>query len=1495
MGGNRPADWHVLDLDKDPTPGDPDRVRNLAKNLHDFADDVSKVLRDIKGMAGEDAILTWAGKTAESFTAEFEDAPGKLRKLKKSYEMAGDALSTYWPELERAQALADKALVKGREAQGDLSSAQTRLTSADSWMDKAGKEADKYKDDKDSGKDVPKPDPDKVKAATRNANSAEKAQTAAKSDVSAAKSNLDAAKKMAEDARKMRQDAAGTAKKKLEDASDAGIQNRKWWEEVGDWVTDNWDTIVAVCKVVVAVLGIIAMIIGGPILGAIVLIAALVVLADTLHKYANGEAGLLDVAFAALDCIPGMKALTSLRGLAKGMKGLKAGLKGLGKGGLRRGADDALAKSKPAKGRCKNGDPIDMVSGEMLMEQTDVELPGLLPLILRRTHLSTYRWGQWYGDSWASTLDERLEIDSAGVLFASEDGMILTYPVPRPGTPILPVEGPLWPLNWDGDASGEIRISDSVTGRTRHFMPLPGIPPTDGPAVLPLAAISDRNGHRVTFERDASGAPTAVRHSGGYHLRVETGGDRITGLRLHTPGPEDTSTELVRYQYNTEGHLAEIYNSSETPYQLNYDDRARITSWTDRNSSWYRFTYDDQDRCIQGEGADGFLDCTINYDTDNRTTLYTDSLGHTTRYEYSERLQLTAETDPLENTTRTAWNSRDQLLSWTDPLGHTTRYAYDEAGNLTKVTQPDGNAATAVFNELHQPLTITDHDGLVWHHSYDERGNRLTVTDPVGAETHFTYDEAGRPVSVTDPLGRVQRAVCDSAGLTVAITDPLGQTTEAERDAFGRICTVTDPSGAVTRLTWTVEGLIARRELANGSVESWEWDGEGNILKYVDPAGHTTQHAYTHFALPTSRQDPDGTVHTFTYDTELQLTSVVNPQQLSWRYEFDAAGRLVAENDFNGRSLTYTHDASGRLTSRTNGAGEFIRYERDVFGQTLVAQADDDTVTSYSYDAYGRLTRATNRDASVELTYDAQGQVVRESVNGEVMSYTYDLAGRRTTRSTPSGKVSRWEYDAADRPTVLVLGRHRMEFQHNSAGYETSRHYGEGVTLAQSWDAVGRLADQTISTRSDATERVLRRRTYAYRADAQLKEIRGSDASSRRFDLDAVGRVTGVYSGDWTERYAYDSAGNLSHAEVTPAAAMRSNSDTTAAESTGSWEATGTLMHRSGRVRHQHDVQGRLVRRSRRLLNGQRQVWRYTWDAEDRLIGVTTPGGAAWRYLYDPLGRRIAKHLLDADGMVMERTEFAWDGSILAERTATDGTVTTWDYEPDSHRPLVQTDHSQADYDARFHAIVTDLVGTPTELVTADGNIAWQARTTLWGVEIPHEGTTDVECPLRFPGQYHDSESGLNYNYARHYDPEAARYVSADPLGLEPAPNHHAYVPNPLTWQDPLGLARRGPKDPINLSDGYRGRMDTFDIGHATDFEMHVYDKNGREVGLYGSNGWFDKHRLDSNVEVPQSVENRLKGEAVKFMRRTGRIGPRGTEDVSGDKWKRPRLKGSCG
>ena len=1052
------------------------------------------------------------------------------------------------------------------------------------------------------------------------------------------------------------------------------------------------------------------------------------------------------------------------------------------------------------------GEPIDVATGAMLMTATDLALPGSLPLEFTRTHLSSYRGGVRFGPTWISTLDECLQIDGEGVVFAAADGMRLVYPVPEPGVPTMPVKGVRWPLDWDGKPDSAMTVTDPATGVVRTFAaPVPS--PTFGVFHLALDSWTDRDGTRVDVERDDEGIPFGLRHSGGYYVAVDTTGPRITALRLldeppsrYGPdGPVGEGTVVMRYGYDGAGNLTEVVNSTGEPVRFAYDEQGRITKWTDRNGTWFSYVYDERGRVVRTEGVDGILSGTLTYDDSTRTTTYTDSQGRVSTHRHNAEGLIEEEADALGNVTRTQWDEYgSRPVTVTDPLGRTTRYTYDEAGNLTELTLPDGSLARASYNGLGLPTEVTEPGGAVWRHTYDERGRLLATVDPTGAETRHTYDERGHLTGVVNALGHTREIRRDPAGLPMALTDELGHVTTVRRDAFGRVLDVTDPLGHTTRMGWTTEGRAAWREFPDGTRESWEWDGEGNLLRHTDPAGNSTRYSPGRFDVPATRTDPDGGTYAFAHDTELRLTGVTNPQGLTWSYRYDEAGRLVGETDFNGRTLTYTHDAAGGLRSTTNGAGETLHFTRDALGRVTEQVDEAREVTRYAYGPDGHLAHAANTHADVTVERDALGRVLTETVDGRTITCAYDALGRRTRRRTPSGITSQWTYDPAGRPAELRVADGVLEFTHDAGGRETLRRVGTDIALSQTWDTADRLTAQSLTTRGTTdTDVLLQHRAYAYRADGHVTEIRELTSGTRKFDLDTMGRVTGVRAHGWTETYAYDRVGNLAHVAAP------------AHEAPGDREFEGSLVRRAGRTSHEYDGQGRLVRRTRKLLSGQRQAWTYTWNTEDRLTGATTPDGERWRYEYDPLGRRTAKYRLDEGGSTTGRTDFTWDGTQLVEQRTADGAVVTWDYAPGTHRPLTQTGHrsaepaagtsflarlaedTTADRTLRFHAVVTDAVGTPTELVSTGGDVAWQRRTTLWGTRYPaptddHES---VDCPLRFPGQYADPETGLHHNFHRYYDPETARYISSDPLGLDAGPNPYWYGPHPLTWIDPHGLA----------------------------------------------------------------------------------------------------------
>ncbi|SFE75530.1 RHS repeat-associated core domain-containing protein [Actinacidiphila alni] len=1355
----------MLDLDRDPVPGDPFEVKELARKLGDFADDVASALRSVKGLNGDTAVQEWAGLSGDAYRDQFGELPGRLDKLERSYRLASGALDDYWPKLETAQADADRALAQGRTARQELDSAQSQLTNADAWVKRAQDKSKSYQDDPKPN--VPPPSAEEVRAAARNATDANNAHTTASTAVHNAQAKLDAAKQLAADAAQLRDDAASTAQHALHEASDAGIKNKHWWEKAVDWVADHWDDIIAVCKVIVAVLGIVVLIIGGP-LAWLVLAAAVLVLADTVMKYLQGKASLWDVLFAALDCIPMFKGLTTAGGLLKMARELPALLKS-GRAlenianSIRKGASSIGETSRMLKKLFTCGDPIDMATGEMVMGATDVELPGVLPLVLERTHRTGFRGGRWFGASWASTLDQRLTADDQGVRFTTADGMTLDYPIPDADRPVLPVTGPQWPLSWDGTPGGTMSVAQPESGLTLHFRPLPD----RSPAELPLAAVTDRNDNHITYHYDDAGHPTEAVHHAGYRVGVTTADGRITALHLLS----DPDRPLLLAFGHTDGRLTTVTNSSGLPLTFGYDDADRITTWQDRNATHYGYTYDTAGRCVRTTGTDGILAYTYRYDDRTRTTEAVDSLGHTTTYEFNDRCQLLRETDPLGHTTHRTWDTRDNLLTLTDPLGGVTAYRYDAHGNPTRITHPDGTVTQAEFDGPGRPLRITTGDGAVWSQTYDARGNALTTTDPRGAVTSVTYDGIGGLREVTDALGHRQRFMSAPDGLPVAVEQADGSVTRWERDAFGRIVMERNPLGEVTRLSWTVEGRMASRVLPDGATERWAYDGEGNLVEHLDPLGAVTRCETAPFDRVAARTGPDGARTTFRYDTELRLVEVVNAVGSRWNYRYDPAGRLVEETDFNGRTVRYERDAAGRVLGRTNGAGERVSYERDAVGRLVAVRHTDGTATTYGYDPVGRLVRAENAHSLLLMERDVMGAVMAESVNGRTTHSRYDELGRRVERVTPAGRRSVWSYGVTGLPRSLTVGGDTLAFSHDAAGRERTRTLADVLTLDQGRDSMGRLSSQTMTVVGGDSSSGFER-GYTYRPDGRLSGRSGSDPDDNLdFRLDAAGRVVGVLAADGAEResFSYDPLGNIN--------ASLSTEDGTAAAG-GARAVEGTLLHHAGRSSYAYDGQGRVIRHTRRLLSGGRRVWEYRWDAEDRMTGVTTPDGVVWRYLYDGLGRRIAKQRLDGDTVAAE-TVFVWDGARMTEETAGRAT-TTWEYAPGTHRPLAQIDE-------RFYAIVTDLIGAPSELVDSDGGVAWRSTATVWDRGPVVGGRTG--CPLRFPGQYADAETGLHYNHLRYYDPVTARYQSPDPLGLVPAPNHHTYVENPYDEIDPFGLS----------------------------------------------------------------------------------------------------------
>ena len=99
-------------------------------------------------------------------------------------------------------------------------------------------------------------------------------------------------------------------------------------------------------------------------------------------------------------------------------------------------------------------------------------------------------------------------------------------------------------------------------------------------------------------------------------------------------------------------------------------------------------------------------------------------------------------------------------------------------------------------------------------------------------------------------------------------------------------------------------------------------------------------------------------------------------------------------------------------------------------------------------------------------------------------------------------------------------------------------------------------------------------------------------------------------------------------------------------------------------------------------------------------------------------------------------------------------------------------------------------MGSVREMVDSTGTVRARYDYDAWGIRTKVSGDLDAE--FGYTGHFTDETSGLVLAMFRAYDPNTARWLSADPLGegVNTYGNLYAYVNNdPIHKTDPLGLA----------------------------------------------------------------------------------------------------------
>ena len=767
------------------------------------------------------------------------------------------------------------------------------------------------------------------------------------------------------------------------------------------------------------------------------------------------------------------------------------------------------------------------------------------------------------------------------------------------------------------------------------------------------------------------------------------------------------------------------------------------------------------------------------------------------------------------------YNQYHQIIRDVSNTGVVTSIDRDEYGTITQIDYGDGTTETITPGAWGEPVRVIGRDGLTTEYELDSAGFITATTYSTGARIEYEYEWRASglvPLAVIDPQGLVQVTECDNAGRPLASVDPAGRRSSVIRDVRGLVTEIIDPIGNVTKVEYSPEGWVTKVINPDGSEQTMVYDGEGNQIETIDEVGTRTVVKHTVFDKVQEVLAANGGVTRYTYNTQMEPIAITNADGHTWRFEYDLAGNIVKEIDYNGLVTETRRSPDGLRLDTIDGEGT-VTTVYDAMGQvTELHEADG--VVKFTRDQYGEVTQITNKWSTVDYHHDEYGRLASETTtlySGEqsALEYHYSAAGamNAVTHVLPDGR------EVTETPTYDEHGQ-LQQMTYGVAGQElASTSFGVDDAGRQSWLSVGSMVrqfkfDQRDRIISDTVMRLggeaattnIVDRVFSWRADNALTQVTNNVHNSvTDYTVDVLNHVTGVthvgaaQDQKSSESYEFSRAGMVT--KLHPDASAKWADDV---DSYG-----GTMPRQVGRTTFTYDKAGRVTQTVTKRLSKKPLVKHFYYGSGTQPVGYEDSDhpGVGWRYLYDGLDRRVGKEQIDTvTGDVLSRTVFMHQGNRLfgEQRTVNAheprlvGSGKLWPVDSWTGDVMGQIEiaassgpvdgWSQDQVDAVFYAMISDFAGAPRELVdVTTGGIVGYSKQSLFGKRPWFGGKSS---PLLFAGQYEDAESGWVYNRFRYYNTTFGMYNAQDPLGVGPnVASAQAYVDNPTTWVDAMGLA----------------------------------------------------------------------------------------------------------